>query len=72
MAPASINANLFQSTPPVRGATGKYFAICETMIISIHAPCAGGDWKLGGKKLAMGISIHAPCAGGDAGIRVTA
>ena len=34
---------LFQSTPPVRGATGSPSTINLILLISIHAPRAGGD-----------------------------
>ena len=36
------------------------------MLISIHAPCEGGDVGVGGRAVAVEvISIHAPCEGGD-------
>ena len=35
----------FQSTRPVRGATWLNMAQCEKVIISIHAPRAGRDWR---------------------------
>ena len=34
---------IFQSTPPVRGATSKAMILCAGQWISIHAPRAGGD-----------------------------
>ena len=33
----------FQSTPPMRGATGQRFYHRQRKAISIHAPHAGGD-----------------------------
>ena len=38
--------NLFQSTPPVRGATELAAAAAIITTISIHAPRAGGDIKV--------------------------
>ena len=36
------------------------------MVISIHAPCEGGDDKTADQTNAQtDISIHAPCEGGD-------
>ena len=34
-------------------------------VISIHAPCEGGDISVSGYVLVKVISIHAPCEGGD-------
>ena len=56
----------FQSTPPVRGATTLSFLCCKLIIISIHAPRAGGDCMfLDPIDAEAKISIHAPRAGGD-------
>ena len=57
----------FQSTPPVRGATGRDFDILEIgKAISIHAPRAGGDLSAVMRVTEdSDISIHAPRAGGD-------
>ena len=38
-----IEAGVFQSTPPVRGATNMKYTIDYGFGISIHAPRAGGD-----------------------------
>ena len=57
---------LFQSTPPMRGATFFYVFIVYYCNISIHAPHAGSDghkWFYGFIKST--ISIHAPHAGSD-------
>ena len=56
----------FQSTLPVRGATGTYNAQYNRFFISIHAPRAGSD-RLGRypEDAAIEISIHAPRAGSD-------
>ena len=55
----------FQSTLPVRGATGKaaYYMLWQD--ISIHAPRAGSDAKLYRGPAVKVISIHAPRAGSD-------
>ena len=60
-----IAGNLFQSTPPLRGATetGKEFG--ADGVISIHAPLAGGDYGVDHRAKPAEISIHAPLAGGD-------
>ena len=55
----------FQSTPPVRGATGIPRFYDLTDMISIHAPRAGGDHKRHRNRGGRTISIHAPRAGGD-------
>ena len=34
---------IFQSTPPVRGATIRILSVRKTDTISIHAPREGGD-----------------------------
>ena len=57
----------FQSTLPVRGATGREWQRRSIGMISIHAPRAGSDVKRripGDADIA--ISIHAPRAGSDA------
>ena len=56
---------IFQSTPPVRGATGTQLARTVKGLISIHAPRAGGDHKRHRNRGRRAISIHAPRAGGD-------
>ena len=58
---------IFQSTPPVRGATWWICKAVKLLLeISIHAPRAGGDPKGIPPTLeAVRISIHAPRAGGD-------
>ena len=39
------------------------------IVISIHAPCEGGDWIEAKEAVeAAEISIHAPCEGGDISI----
>ena len=61
----AVRAMLFQSTPPVRGATRRSPCFRRTYGISIHAPRAGGDaWAAYMAKFEI-ISIHAPRAGGD-------
>ena len=57
---------LFQSTPPMRGATFFYVFIVYYCNISIHAPHAGSDSDgLRYILQADEISIHAPHAGSD-------
>ena len=57
---------LFQSTPPVRGATDHAPGVVDVGVISIHAPRAGGDLHhLEDQCQRIAISIHAPRAGGD-------
>ena len=59
---------LFQSTRPVRGATGSIINVNGARHISIHAPRAGRDLGHHGFPGAgSGISIHAPRAGRDGG-----
>ena len=56
---------IFQSTPPVRGATEAPAIEASKTYISIHAPRAGSDIisidNIGDRR----ISIHAPRAGSD-------
>ena len=56
----------FQSTPPVRGATEGRDHLLPGLVISIHAPRAGGDVERVDRGEGLVISIHAPRAGGDA------
>ena len=58
---------LFQSTPPVWGATIRSKkAKGKRLDISIHAPRVGGDvTRIGGEGGGNLISIHAPRVGGD-------
>ena len=56
---------IFQSTPPVWGATVSDMVEQTGLQISIHAPRVGGD-RLSAQLLAAEeISIHAPRVGGD-------
>ena len=55
----------FQSTPPVRGATGNIISRQLRVRVSIHAPRAGSD-RTRNREVEMKIvSIHAPRAGSD-------
>ena len=56
---------IFQSTPPVRGATFIKTILDSAFYISIHAPRAGGDNVVIHFTATVEISIHAPRAGGD-------
>ena len=57
--------NLFQSTPPARGATSSGRAAISFAAISIHAPREGGDHIAQNGGYNRFISIHAPREGGD-------
>ena len=59
----------FQSTRPVKGATGRSGQHGRRQIVSIHAPREGRDppWCAG--LVDMQVSIHAPREGRDKGIR---
>ena len=59
--------NLFQSTPPARGATLRPLTEELFADISIHAPTRGATTVGGGEGAATMISIHAPREGGDNG-----
>ena len=60
------HSGLFQSTRPVRGATGAAGGQCARLAVSIHAPRAGRDRpKAGTVAAGGGVSIHAPRAGRD-------
>ena len=56
---------LFQSTPPVWGATISLADVRPHVMISIHAPRVGGDKQLADSGIKTAISIHAPRVGGD-------
>ena len=43
---ADADANIFQSTPPARGATLAQRGVHQLTSISIHAPREGGDGAL--------------------------
>ena len=57
--------DIFQSTPPARGATAVGIRCVGTRPISIHAPREGGDGTAKESIAANEISIHAPREGGD-------
>ena len=57
---------LFQSTLPLRGATGADGVIHQYVSISIHTPLAGSDLPLAPFADICIISIHTPLAGSDA------
>ena len=56
---------IFQSTPPIRGATRRPILGSPGYFISIHAPHTGGDASYHAQQAQSGISIHAPHTGGD-------
>ena len=55
----------FQSTHPLRGATGQQLIVAVVFGISIHAPLAGCDTRALRRFVKISISIHAPLAGCD-------
>ena len=58
----------FQSTPPVKAATGKVVPAVHQAFISIHAAREGGDCHSLRPHPVSLISIHAAREGGDVGI----
>ena len=65
-APEMVSAMAsFQSTRPLRGATGMPLGVEPSQMISIHAPLAGRDLPHLVNVLVVDISIHAPLAGRD-------
>ncbi len=60
-----IYSLIFQSTLPLRGATGKNENLYFDADISIHAPPAGSDIPYLFQQVPKTISIHAPPAGSD-------
>ena len=56
---------IFQSTPPVWGATAILIKLTTQINISIHAPRVGGDSIIALAIFPGSISIHAPRVGGD-------
>ena len=56
---------VFQSTPPMQGATFRYHDHGHNLQVSIHAPYAGSDFYGGHTSYATLVSIHAPYAGSD-------
>ena len=63
---SSDHSTLFQSTHPLRGATGQLAPAGAGDEISIHAPLAGCDHPtVAGWAWSRAISIHAPLAGCD-------
>ena len=57
----------FQSTPPVKAATGLAAYADKIETISIHAAREGGDFSCFRVPSDAAISIHAAREGGDAG-----
>ena len=56
---------IFQSTPPARGATSQFPPSIEFILISIHAPRKGSDVTKANTQTLSHISIHAPRKGSD-------
>ncbi len=56
---------LFQSAPPVKGATHATRAQSLDLVVSIRAPREGGDPPPMSNLAATGVSIRAPREGGD-------
>ena len=59
--------NIFQSTLPVKGATAESLDPIDAVIISIHAPGEGSDFRCTVGISQSDISIHAPGEGSDIG-----
>ena len=64
-APANPLTFAFQSTRPMRGATGCAVGFDVPVSVSIHAPHAGRDCRMIVSEPVEGVSIHAPHAGRD-------
>ena len=62
---ARLQTNRFQSTLPLRGATGAAHDAYAALCISIHAPLTGSDLNRETLKPQDLISIHAPLTGSD-------
>ena len=60
-----IHGKMFQSTRPVRGATGGLSTQLMSVDVSIHAPRAGRDARICQTHAEQVVSIHAPRAGRD-------
>ena len=62
----SCRFSLFQSTPPVRGATSsRYSTSSDKMLFQSTPPVRGATSFFSRARMALAISIHAPRAGGD-------
>ena len=64
---AGDRVKVFQSTPPVRGATVDSMSDPYAWIISIHAPRAGGDEQGGYRSVADGGFQSTPPVRGATG-----
>ena len=60
-----MRAHVFQSTHPVRGATDVLVEVEYALVISIHAPREGCDYRQPAPTTEGVISIHAPREGCD-------
>ncbi len=56
---------LFQSTPPARGATNQERRKRELFLFQSTPPARGATTVHYGVELVFDVSIHAPRAGGD-------
>ena len=67
-----VLSDVFQSTLPLRGATGQVQRASANgrEHISIHTPLAGSDLETGFVILRILISIHTPLAGSDANLQM--
>ena len=57
--------NVFQSTHPLRGATGVYYALGSATVFQSTHPLRGATMHLAIWSVFISISIHAPLAGCD-------
>ena len=62
---SSRQAAMFQSAPPVKGATRPRTSCGHRGHVSIRAPREGGDVEFSGVALGLEVSIRAPREGGD-------
>ena len=62
---AAVIVSSFQSTRPVRGATTLRECRRNRILVSIHAPRAGRDFRKADFAWGISVSIHAPRAGRD-------
>ncbi len=60
---------LFQSAPPVKGATSFHRSRSGTLDVSIRAPREGGDESQRVHLTVFAVSIRAPREGGDRNLR---
>src|ERR1017187_9087123 len=60
-----LASDLFQSTPPARGATPWGLPVEAQQMFQSTPPARGATYPYGQRPSDGGVSIHAPPAGGD-------